>query len=602
MKLMYSEQRRRYELSFRDYIEYQRSQGLPRRLGFYWDPELKAWHTTDTKAAAQVADFGDRECKERLKQEYMQVKHKLRQVLSYEDGMYTFRCPHSKESIPRLLAFDFDRRYRKWYTCDEFLALQLIKHADESAKDRLLAYRDECRRRLKLSRATDAEIVIPSPDGLNYLPFQRAGIAFIRELQAALIGDEMGLGKTVMALGLINLLADELGDVLVVCPASLKINWRNEAKRWLTAPAHDIQIAGTHFPRRGMFKRLVIINYDVLQKHQYELTREPWGMVIADEAHRVKNPKTIRTQAFVQIPAERKLLLTGTPIVNRPSELWPLLNYLDPDTYGQRQVFLKRYCGGKAKGAQHLKELQQRLRSTLMIRRLKSEVLTDLPPKLRQVIELPADEGVLAHERLVLSQLGLLVEGEATSDRSKFAEQVNSLRQGSMGAAAEIARIRHETALAKVPQVIEHVQSCLEQVDKVLLFAHHKDVVAALMAAFDSQAVKLTGDDNTAERQQAVERFQGDSQVRVFVGSITAAGVGLTLTAASHVVFAELDWVPGNMSQAEDRCHRIGQLGSVTVQHLVLSGSLDAYISRMLIDKQEVIDRSLDRRESRKTA
>jgi SWI/SNF-related matrix-associated actin-dependent regulator 1 of chromatin subfamily A len=154
--------------------------------------------------------------------------------------------------------------------------------------------------------------------------------------------------------------------------------------------------------------------------------------------------------------------------------------------------------------------------------------------------------------------------------------------------------MRHATALAKVPLVVEHLVAALEESPKIVVFAHHRDVIAALAAEFPGRVVTLTGNDSPEARQAAVDRFQTDPECSLFIGSITAAGLGLTLTAAAHVVFAELDWVPANMTQAEDRTHRIGQRESVLVQHIVLESSLDASMVRTLLKKQQVIDEAVD--------
>lgn len=156
--------------------------------------------------------------------------------------------------------------------------------------------------------------------------------------------------------------------------------------------------------------------------------------------------------------------------------------------------------------------------------------------------------------------------------------------------------MRHETALAKAPAVVSHLKDAMEgNRDKLIVFVHHKDVIDAMADAMQEVGVvQVTGDTPMAARQDAVDAFQNDPEVRLFIGNIQAAGVGLTLTASSHVVFAELDWVPGNMTQAEDRAHRIGQKNAVLVQHLVLDGSLDARLARTLIEKQAVLDQALD--------
>ena len=431
----------------------------------------------------------------------------------------------------------------------------------------------EVEARVEASRATDAAIDIPSPDGLEYLPFQLAGIAYALGRDATLIGDEMGLGKTIQAIGVLNATRPE--TVLVVCPASLKLNWRNELEKWLVNERQiDIVNGGGHpFPADP---DIVVINYDVLTKHAAELHTRQWGLVIIDEAHYIKTPKAKRTQAALAIKADRKLLLTGTPIPNRPIELQPLAGYLAPEKFGNFFGFAKKFCdahqtrwGWDFSGASNLPELQEQLRSSILVRRLKADVLDELPAKQRQVIVL--DRAGYAEEL----RLEALAEAalEVTSPEVRF---------------EELSEVRHRLAVAKVPAILDHVKDLDHP---VVIFAHHKDVVAALAAELD--CVTLTGDHTTEERQEAVESFQrGD--VQYFIGTIGAAGVGITLTRASHVVFAELDWVPGNLSQAEDRCHRIGQHDSVLVQHLVVDDSIDARQVHLVVDKQRVLDASLD--------
>lgn len=454
------------------------------------------------------------------------------------------------------------------------------------------------------SRAADSDLAVPAPAGLSYLPYQRAGIAYALARQNTLIADEMGLGKTIQAIGVIN--ADEsLRRVLIICPASLRLNWQRECERWLVMPRR-IEIAnGKAYPHNA---EIVIINYDILGKHE-EALASPWDLIIADEAHYLKNRKAQRTRAALAIPSTRYLFLTGTPITNRPIELFPLLTKLDPQGLGANWYqFAKRYCGAHqtrfgfdTRGATNLDELQTRLRSTCMVRRRKADVLTELPAKRRQVIELAANgsaalvEGEIQAARLhdeEIAALRLRVELAKTSDNEdEYRAAVNALKEGISAQFSEMSKLRHDLAVAKVPSIIEHLESAIDQ-GLVVCFAHHKDVLSALKEAFPG-AVMLVGDTPMDERQAAVDAFQ-NGQSKLFLGSIGAAGVGITLTAAAHVVFAELDWVPANMSQAEDRCHRIGQRSSVLVQHLVFENSLDANMARKLIEKQAVIDAALD--------
>jgi SWI/SNF-related matrix-associated actin-dependent regulator 1 of chromatin subfamily A len=237
-----------------------------------------------------------------------------------------------------------------------------------------------------------------------------------------------------------------------------------------------------------------------------------------------------------------------------------------------------------------------------MVRRLKKDVLTDLPPKRRQVIELPQNgcaalvkaESLAAesHEQALLELQAAVELAKAESDEA-YKVAVQRLRKAVGVAFAEMSRVRHDLAIAKLPSVIEHLQSVLDEGNPVVAFGHHKDVIAGLKEAFPD-AVTLTGDTKMADRQKAVDDFQS-GKTDLFLGNIQAAGVGITLTRSSHVVFAELDWVPGNLSQAEDRCHRIGQASSVLVQHLVVDGSLDATMAQTVVKKQAVLDQALDK-------
>lgn len=249
-----------------------------------------------------------------------------------------------------------------------------------------------------------------------------------------------------------------------------------------------------------------------------------------------------------------------------------------------------------------MEELQDKLRERLMVRRLKADVLKDLPPKRRQVIEIPANgaEGIVAEEHRIYSQHRewiedlerRLAEAEQLDDRDLIDDLCGELGRAKTTAFTEMSKVRHAVALAKVPFVVEHVENALEG-GAVICFAWHKDVVAAIAEPFGHRAATMTGDTSVEERQAITDRFQA-GEYDLIVANMQVGGTGWTWTRSSHVVFAELDWVPGNLSQAEDRCHRIGQAESVLVQHLVLEDSLDAEMAGKLIRKQEVIGRALD--------
>ena len=522
---------------------------------------------------------------------------------------------------PKAAGFRWDRDAGRWWTNEAVVAVRLAEFADEPLKTELLtstaAKREAAEASLAASRATDADVEIPCAAGRAFLPYQRAGIAFALAHRNVLIGDDMGLGKTAQAIGVLN--ADEsLKRVLVICPASLTRNWVREIGFFGSRPL-SVGIATT---KAVPDTDIVIATYDVFSRSTpaaETLLAATWDALILDEAHYLKNGDAKRTKAIlgggdeagIRV-AKRRIYLTGTPVTNRPIELWPLVHSLAHDEFDNKLSFAKRYCaahrngfGWDFSGASNLDELQDKLRATVMVRRLKRDVLTELPPKRRQVIELAADTPALravlkaeaeaeAMHGAELSRLRANVAA-ASENPAAYKAAVAALKAGRMVEFTEMSRVRHQTAVAKAPAVAEHVREVVEAGGKVIVFAHHKDVVQILRDALSGLGcVEITGDTSPAKRQGIVDQFQNREDTRVFIGNIQAAGVGLTLTASAHVVFAELDWTPGNLSQAEDRAHRLGQRNAVLVQHLVLEGSLDARMARTVLEKQEVIDAALD--------
>jgi SWI/SNF-related matrix-associated actin-dependent regulator 1 of chromatin subfamily A len=413
-------------------------------------------------------------------------------------------------------------------------------------------------------------------------------------------------------------------DVLVICPASLRLNWLREARKWLVKE-RDYYVVDSpkEIPASANF---VICNYERLGVPG--LLDRKWDLLILDEAHKVKNQKAKRTKRVVgeaprkdkeRVPGlvdnvKRKLFLTGTPILNRPIELFPLLSALEPEGLGKNFFgFAKRYCdaapgkwGWDFSGSSHLDELQIRLRESIMVRRLKKDVLTDLPAKRRQLVALAPngcvkivreEQEAWEEQEVMLAAARAEVDlAWASGDEDAYKAAVDALTQASRVAFSEISAMRHRVALAKVPHFLEYAQDALESTDKVVIFAHHRDVIKQLFDGLGAYGpVRVTGEDSTDHRDAAVERFQNDPTCRVIIGSIGAMGVGLTLTASSTVLFAELSWVPADVTQAEDRTHRIGQDNAVSVVHVVLDGSLDQKMADMLIQKQEVADKALDK-------
>lgn len=465
-------------------------------------------------------------------------------------------------------------------------------------------------------------------------------------------------GKTPQTVVLAN--ADTtIRKVLVICPSGLRLNWRREIEMWSTR-SRLVVVAdkADDVPAGAAVETLwVVTNFEKLLARGEgtlfgQLMSMEWDLLVVDEAHRIKNVKgAARAQAVLGTPppkkgsgeddteeplppqpglierCRRKVFLTGTPIPNKTRELWPLVHALDPETFADEHAFLMRFCDPQRvvwghttkhyrwrwEGGSNLDELQEVLRAKsnggkgLMIRRLKSDVLTELPPKLRQIVPLPVPSSA---SHLVAAELNMwnaaseaaeAAEAEAesckaTNDNEGYKTAVQQMRKARQHAFTEIARVRRDVGVAKAPAVIEHVAGLLDDgLECLVVFAHHHEVVDALMEGLQQyHPVRLTGRDNEKAKDAAIRAFQ-DGQSRVIVCNIQAAGVGITLTRAHTVVFAELCFVPGDMCQAEDRCHRVGQHDSVHVQHLVFDGSLDQRMSEILVEKMQIADAALDK-------
>ena len=434
------------------------------------------------------------------------------------------------------------------------------------------------------SLETESNCLLLSNPETEYLPFQKAAIVTARGRKNILIADEMGLGKTVEAIGILN---DDINinKVLIVCPASLKLNWKKELEAWLVGH-HNIQIIDKKF----ILGDVSIINYAKLKKYAADLNKLDFDAVIFDESHYLKSAKAIRTKLCFGsrkvIHADRRIFLTGTPILNRPIELFPLLRECGVEKNWKR--FVKTFCDAKeinvwhgygqkttvldVSGSSNEGQLQKILRSTIMIRRIKTDVLPQLPKKIRQIVCLPENGSIK----------------QVKKERMQFAEAM--LQPNMALSISTLSEIRRENALKKIKFAKQYIDNLLEQKEKVVIFAWHLEVIEELRKALlDYNPLIITGKTSLENRDKAVEKFQnGDN--KILLGNLKAAGTGLTLTAASDVVFLEMDWTPGINNQAEDRIHRIGQNEVCHIHYLVYDGTVDAYIAKKVSEKKKVID------------
>jgi SWI/SNF-related matrix-associated actin-dependent regulator 1 of chromatin subfamily A len=422
------------------------------------------------------------------------------------------------------------------------------------------------------------------------MPFQKEGVEFVVGKDGrACIADEMGLGKTLQAIAVASFYRQDW-PCLVVMPASMRWTWALELEKWLDElRPGDVKVVRNMEDTDDIdAAKFVLCTYDLLARSavlQKGLHAVNFGVCIVDESHYCKNKDTKRTAAVqsLGVKIKRCVLLSGTPALNRPVELYPQIAMLKPALLGSFTAFTKRHCdahrgkfGWEYRGATNLEELSDKLRQ-VMVRRLKNDVLDDLPSKRRQYVPLELDPRALKDLQANLKAL------EGASEKFEIAVLWSKLAM--------------QTAEAKKGAAAEYVKDLVEGGTKLLVFAHFLSVLDHLEQALTQSKVsfiRIDGSVSASDRQAAVTRFQSDDTVRVAILSLRAAGQGLTLTAAATVVFAELDVTPGLLLQAEDRVHRIGQTSAVNIHYLVGRGTLDERVWRMIERKLSVLGNTLN--------
>ncbi len=440
-----------------------------------------------------------------------------------------------------------------------------------------------------LSAATDAPLHVPGLGG-ELRPFQRAGVNYLLSQRRAFLADEQGLGKTVEALATLE--ADNAYPAVIVCPASLKLNWMRELERWL--PGRSVQVlAGTGPRTPPRDAEVTILNYEIVAGRLGALcARKPRALVL-DESHYCKNAAAKRTRAVHRLSAALPpdgliLALTGTPVTNRPAELIAQLRILGRlGDFGSGMQFSRRFRGPDA----HLR-LHWHLRARCFARRLKADVLPQLPPKTRAVVpvELDNEDEYRLAERDVVAWL----QSQPLDLRELDAKVAAALRAERL---VRLNALKLLAARGKLHAARTWIHDFCSSGERLVVFAHHREIQRALLEHFPD-ALHILGGDSPRARDRAVRAFQSAdaSENKLIVCSIEVAGQGLTLTRSSNVVFLELDWTPAKHDQAEDRCHRIGQHDSVNAYYLLAASTIDETISTLLERKRAVIGAVTDGR------
>jgi len=419
------------------------------------------------------------------------------------------------------------------------------------------------------------------------LDHQKTAIEKLAGSKRFILADDMGLGKTTSTI--IAALETGAKKILIVCPASLKINWQREIANYSDRPVFIAE--GKKFSTEDDF---VIVNYDILKnfhdtdpkkKEESILLQSNFDLVILDEAHMISNVQAQRTKIINHFAKKvnRVWLLTGTPMTSRPMNYYNLLNLIESPVAQNWKAYAIRYCqgyqfsAGKRKvwnvsGASNLEELRDRT-SKQILRRLKEEVL-DLPDKIITPVYLKLKSK--EYENLM---------GEYYDWYDKNPDESTSLTVQF----SKLMKVRKVIANEKVKQTIEFAENILEQGKKVIIFTNFTDTLQTIYQHFGKQAVYLDGSCSNSVRQQAVDQFQNNEKITVFVGNLKAAGVGLTLTAAEVVIMNDLSFVPAEHSQAEDRAYRYGQKSNVLVYYPIFENTIEGVIYDILNTKKKII-------------
>lgn len=412
----------------------------------------------------------------------------------------------------------------------------------------------------------------------------------------------MGLGKTLQAIAVARVFRDDW-PLLIICPSSLRLNWKEELLSWLGEDIDEddinVMMKGTDCARR--FALVNIASYELVQKVPEREIRK-CRFVIADESHYVKSRDTKRSQFVTPLikKVPRALLLSGTPALSRPVELFPQVNALEPKLFPSYNDFTERYCaarmgpwGWDVSGSSNLGELHVILRGSCLIRRKKEDVLTQLPSKQRGVVWVETTPKVM---KLVKRAQGRFDEANAALQAASSADDALRCRNAVRGAQNDLYSLTGQAKIVATQQFLKEVLDSMPA-GKILVFGHHSDVLSQLdefvRKKMKMETIMIDGQTPQHLRQGLCKQFQTQSKTRVAMLSITAAGVGLTLTAATVVVFAELYWTPGSLMQAEDRAHRIGQKDCVMVKYLLARDTLDETIWEAVKNKLKIVDQSL---------
>lgn len=535
-----------------------------------------------------------------------------------DDDMIAIRVPYERvivKAVKQIPAVSWNAKKHQWQApvSSVLNVIEWAEKFDISTEPDVAALSSEVTKRMNefidASRAVDAQVDIPALQG-ELLPYQKAGVLYASSTKRTFIADDMGLGKTLQSIATVEYVMDSYPCV-VVCPPSLVLNWVSEWNKWLPERRVAAVTNRKDFPERGSYD-VVVVGYSNIAHWEKRLAGH--RSYIFDESHYAKTPTAQRTKAAVKMAKSAHkdglvLCLTGTPVTNRPNEYASQLEILGRlKDFGGLWGFYRRYCAAyqdnfgqwNISGHSHLDELNERLRGTCYIRRTKDQVLSELPPVIHS--KLLIEGSSTAMKEYVKAEKDILLY------IAERARQL-ALEQGKPSYGAAIAAmiraeanehlvrlsvLRKLAAKAKMEVVEEWINARIENGKKVVVAAHHRDVVDEIARKYGN--LRIQGGMAVEEVEENKRRFQTESveDAPVIVLSIQAAKTGHTLTAAEECLFVELPWTPADVDQTYSRLHRIGQKGSVTATYMLTSNTIDEEIYEIIEKKRSVVDAAVD--------
>ena len=435
---------------------------------------------------------------------------------------------------------------------------------------------------------------------LPLFPYQKAGVEFLLKAGSGILADEPGLGKSLQALAMCEYLQAQ--KILVLCPASLKFNWLSECEKWLPVPQVKVQVInGTPAERKEQWKNpsinFFIANYDLLLKDFDAMNSHNWDVIISDESTAICNPRAKRTKVIKKLKAKYKFALSGTPISNKLHDLWSIVDFVRPGTWGSYYQFENRYCikdfWGSVKGYKNTDELKQSL-TNFMIRRRKDDVLPDLPPKLVTEVkfELSGPERELYDKmkKALKTELFGKIDEEKVFNIENAMIKVLRLKQ-----MVDHPRLVGSTLPSRKLETLKDIlRPIIESGNKVIVFSQFAQMCKLLMFELsEHNPVTIIGEMKAEDRNASVRKFTESPNCQLMICS-EAGAYGLNLQVANYVIHVDLPWSVSKLVQREGRAHRIGTQKPVTVYSLIGAKTVDEYVARVLLKKQKLSDEFLE--------